>query len=176
MLPTLSAEFPWPPNCTPANQALFMRSDSLDNFNYVDQLSSKAVSPDSSSNGQSDGQSPNAAAKGASLSYTDNRNAATQTAAINARISYLLIGRVQCKPAEIAPGYTGDITRPFIRGFAFAPFVSSDGTWNEPFATTTTATKITGNKSSTGETSTTTVSSAAKTVTMTTTSKVTKQG
>ena len=50
MLPTLSADFPFPPNCDPANQALFVRSDSLDNFNYVDQLSTK-TSDASSSNG-----------------------------------------------------------------------------------------------------------------------------
>lgn len=130
-----------------------------------------------------DGTPANAVSKGASINYTDNRNAATRTAAINARVSYLLIGRTPCSPPPLKDAngnvitdangtvFAGDNRQPFIGGFGFAPFVSSSGTWNEPFTSTTTTTKITPVKSSTGTATTTAETSGAKTTTVTTTSK-----
>ena len=150
-LPTLSWLVPESiaSKCQPSNQALFIRSNSLDNFNYVDAL----VSSDDTSSDSA--QSPNAAAKGASVSYTDNRNSGTQTAPLNAQISYLLISEQQCSPeagkrrlrgtTQIIPG-SGNTSQPFLWGLGFAPFVSADGTWNEPFTSATTTTKVTSNK------------------------------
>ena len=83
-------------NCTPAGQALFVRADSLDNFNYLTAIKSSADPSDS-------GLSPNGSAKGLSVSYTDNINANTQTVTINGRISYLLIGEQQCWPTPFVP-------------------------------------------------------------------------
>jgi hypothetical protein len=181
ILPTLSKSFPFPGDCEISNQALFIRADSLDNFNYVDQL-------DSIYAGVTSDTSPNSVSKGASLAYTDNRNAATQTAAINARISYLIIGRAPCQPAPVVardpsgaviidpathmPVMTsGDTRQPFISGFAFAPFVSSQGAWNEPFTTTTITTKASSQKSAAGTTLTTAATSSSKTITTVTNSK-----
>lgn len=159
-LPTLSEYFfPKPPlntpaeklpDCLPVEKALFVRSDSLDNFNYAASLptGSSGSSGSSSDPGNSDqpgsGQSPNAKAKGLSISYTDNMQANTQTATINGRISYLLIGG-HC-------GLLGDGTEAVPNFFGFAPFISSNGTWNEPSTATTTGT-----------------TSAGKTITITTT-------
>jgi hypothetical protein len=88
------------------------------------------------------GQSPNSQAKGLSISYTDNINADTQTAVINGRVSYLLFG-------ETCEGLLGE---PYVSGFGFAPFASSNGTWNEPLTAKATGT-----------------TSAGKTITITTT-------
>jgi hypothetical protein len=175
-LPTLSWLVPESiaSKCQPSNQALFIRSDSLDNFNYADALVSSA---DTSSDS---GQSPNAAAKGASVSYTGNRNSGTQTAPINARISYLLVSEQQCSPeagkrrlrgsTQIIPG-SGDTSQPFLWGLGFAPFVSADGTWNEPFASTTTTTKATSSKKSAAPVTTVAETNSGKTTTIVTTSK-----
>lgn len=43
-LPTFSKSFLFPEHCLTANQALFIRSDSLDNFNYLDMLPSSPSS------------------------------------------------------------------------------------------------------------------------------------
>lgn len=181
-LPTFSKSFLFPEHCLTANQALFIRSDSLDNFNYLDMLPS-SPSSNGPTGGATDGTPANAVSKGASINYTDNRNAATRTAAINARVSYLLIGRTPCSPPPLKDAngnvitdangkvFAGDNRQPFIGGFGFAPFVSSSGTWNEPFTSTTTTTKITPVKSSTGTATTTAETSGAKTTTVTTTSK-----
>jgi hypothetical protein len=112
-LPTLSATFVQD-GCRPASKALFVRGDPLDNFHYL-------VDP----------QAPTVAdAKGASVSYTDNRVAQTQSATIDGRISYLLFGE-QCDGL--------DPLKPFISGVAIAPFVSSNGTWDEPIKKTSTS-------------------------------------
>jgi hypothetical protein len=164
--------------CESPKKQLFVRADSLDNFNYLEQLNptkSAGASPGAASDTQSppsaDTQSPNAAAKGASLAYSDNRNASTQTANINGRISYIVFGRQKCLPPPMAPGYGGDIDQGFISGFAVAPFISSNGTWSEPFTSLTTTTKASSNKSISGTASTVSVSNGNKTVTTTTTSK-----
>jgi hypothetical protein len=181
-LPTLSNSFPFPEHCLTANQALFIRSDSLDNFNYMDMIPS-SPSADGPTGGATSGTPANAVSKGASINYADNRNAATQTAAINARVSYLLIGRTPCSPPPLKDAngnvikdangkeFAGDNRQPFIGGFGFAPFISSSGTWNEPFITTATTTKTTPLKSTPGSMTTTSETTGAKTTTITTTSK-----
>jgi len=174
--------------CDSANQALFVRgANSVDTFNFVDALKK----PDPSSSGSSaSNESPNAVAQGASVNYTDNRNTASQTATINARVSYLLVGLQNCQPppgvrinretGQLEPA-TGDTRQPFLMGLAFAPFVSANGTWNDPFTTTTTTTKLSSNKSATGTTvavtrasnATTTTTTVTKNGTVTTTTKKT---
>lgn len=128
-LPTISS-YVLPPNCSPVDKALFVRSDPLDNFHYVSDVA---------------GTNANAAAKGLSINYTDNIQANTQTATINGRVSYLLVGG-QCSSPYLDPYI------PFMRAIGFAPFISSSGTWNEPLTTTVTGT-----------------TSAGKTITITTT-------
>jgi len=97
------------PLCEAVSKALFVRADPLDNFHYfVD---------------YQDPTKPTAAdAKGLSINYTDDKVAATRTATINGRISYLLWGE-QC----------GLITKkPYISAAGIAPFISSNGTWTDP--------------------------------------------
>jgi hypothetical protein len=156
--------------CTIPDQRLFIRSDSLDNFNY---LKSVPLANDPSS-----GVASQSSAVGASLSYTDNRLTAAQMAAINARISYLLFGKQNCPAPTIKrlnvrtgkeePGENAAL--PYLYGWGFAPFVSTDGTWNNPFTSTTTTTKATSAKSANGTTTTTTRTSNSTTTTVTTTS------
>jgi hypothetical protein len=117
-LPTLSKalnDYLRPAHCHPAEKVLFFRADPLDNYHF---------SLDSVDQSASSGQS-NAQAKGLSISYTDNTNAHTQTATINGRVSYLLFG-ARCYPA----------TDSWV-GLGFAPFASSNGTWNKPLTKTT---------------------------------------
>jgi hypothetical protein len=93
---------------------LFVRSDPLDNFHY-------AVAPNTAVD-----------AKGASVSYTNNQLAGTQTAVINGRASYLLLGAL-CNNSSPNPG------NPYVAGYAIAPFVSSNGTCNQPLTKTSTS-------------------------------------
>jgi len=131
-LPTLSGYF-FPPSaqntpqdqltdCQPVKKALFVRSDSLDNFNY--KVSSL------------DGNSPNAITKGASVTYTDTFGPHTQSAVINGRVSYLLIGG-QC-------GLLSDGKNFVTNFYGFAPFISSNGTWNDPTTAQVTGTTSAG--------------------------------
>jgi hypothetical protein len=83
--------------CQPAQKALFVRSDPLDNFNYVAALPSPSDSSDPTAKpDDSSGQSPNSQTKGASVSYTDDLQVRTEKAAINGRLSYVLFGVNSC--------------------------------------------------------------------------------
>ena len=139
-------------------EALFIRSDPLDNFNYLTDIVASNTSSELSTNSQ---------AKGASLTYTDDLQAGTEKAVINARASYLLFGINNC--TLLAPTYpisdvkTGQVVgfepNPnsfYIEDIGIAPFVSSNGTWNNPFTTTTTVTSIPTAKTTTGTTTTVT--------------------
>jgi hypothetical protein len=116
---------PWlpprnPPWCVANTQGLFVRADPLDNFHYlVDPVQPSSSDASSSSAGS---------AMGASINYTNNLVAGTQTATINGRVSYLLFGETPCD----AP----NTREPFIYGFGLAPFISSNGTWNQPIKAT----------------------------------------
>lgn len=144
-LPTLSYALrnSLPSGCTPADKALFVRSDALDNFNYALGLPGPATGGLAS---QDAAMSPNAISKGLSVSFTDNYRGSSQTASIAGRISYLVFG-VQCSngtaTAVNSAGQTiqvgGNPTVPFLSRFGFAPFIDSNGTWNEPVTTTTTS-------------------------------------
>ncbi len=125
-----------------------------------------------------EGQSPNAQSKGASVNYTDDKQADTQKATINGRVSYLLFGIHNCtffagetsynvldpkthEPLLDPNGNPGVQTAPdtssfHVRGFGFAPFVSSNGTWNNPFTTTTVTTTLLTKTASAGTTVSTT--------------------
>jgi len=180
-LPTISWELrgSLPTTCVPASKALFVRSDLTDNFNYSDTLknpapggSNAAGSADSGSSASGDTQgstqSTNAKSKGLSIAYTDNMQAATQTAVINGRVSYLAFGVNECSigaPQWLnSDGTIGhDLNAPQIETLGIAPFVSSNGTWNEPITTTTTSTTTTGKKSAGGTTVTTTSSGVTTT-------------
>ena len=82
---------------------LFVRAaDQMDNFNYDNYL----INPTSTA----------ADAKGASVSYTDNKAMANQTATIDASASYLWFGGLCDSPFS-------DRNIPFITGYAVAPFV-----------------------------------------------------
>jgi hypothetical protein len=129
------------PGCVP--NKFFFRSDSLDNFNYLLALSGSA------------GQSPNASAKGLGISYTDNRQAGTENATIDGRLSYL----AYCYNVAFGSGLSNE---PFVSHLAFAPFVGSNGTWNEPVTTTTTSATV---SKATGSGTTTTASSNGITTT-----------
>jgi hypothetical protein len=155
--------------CHVPTQRLFIRNDSLDNFNYIQYISPSKETP-SPANLQ-------ASAIGAAVSYTDNMISTSQTAAINARISYLLFGEESCRAPSIkrrnlqgveSPGDNAGL--PYLYGWGFAPFVSSDGTWNHPLTTTSTTVKTTANKNASGTTSTTSLSNNTTTTTVTTTS------
>jgi hypothetical protein len=91
------------------------------------------------------------------------------------RLSFLLLGKTNCEPIPtLEPGYTEkypNYKAPYVMGFAFAPYVSSDGTWAEPFTSTTTSSKANSNKSPSGTTTTTSKTSSTYTETTTTTSK-----
>ena len=144
-LPTLS-NYVFPPSspssypCSAVEKALFVRSDPLDNFHYaIDPQTTQTTSTGGAAAGGND------STKGLSVNYTDNMQANSQTATINGRVSYLLVGG-QCS----SPYLDRDI--PFVRGVGFAPFVSSNGTWNEPMTAQTKGT-----------------TSAGKTITITTT-------
>ena len=108
-----------------------MRADPLDNFHYlIVPLSSTASTAD-----QKGGSA--ASAKGASITYTNDHNADTQTAAVNGRVSYLAVG-------EYCGAPYGDETMPYVHGFGIAPFVDGNGTWNEPVKKTSTSSLQTG--------------------------------
>ena len=93
----------------PCAQRLFVRADPLDNFFY-------AVNAGYGN------------AKGASVSYTNDQIAKTQTATINGIVSYVLTNTACIdNPAPLAP---------YVSGFALAPWVSANGTLNEPFKPT----------------------------------------
>jgi hypothetical protein len=122
---------PWLPEhntvwCVPNKQGLFVRSDPLDNFHYL----VDPANPGAGDSSTGSSSTPAAgSATGASINYTNDRVAGTQTATINGRVSYLIIGETPCNPPN-SP------REPFVYGFGLAPFVSSSGTWNEPLKTT----------------------------------------
>jgi hypothetical protein len=103
---------PVPPKTAASNgcttQPLFIRSDSLDNYLY--------------------GATPASKAKGASISYTDDRQKELQTLTINGMMSYVVASNL-CLPT---PG--NDV--PFISGYAIAPFVNAQGNLTQPEAKT----------------------------------------
>jgi hypothetical protein len=106
-----------PPTEDPCDKRLFVRADQMDNRFYL-------VSP-----GAAD------TAQGASVSYTDNRFAGTQTAAINGIVSYVIFGgNSQCGYYSSNP-ITTQVGSTFWTP-AIAPWVSSSGTWNEPVTKT----------------------------------------
>jgi hypothetical protein len=86
----------------PGTKRVFIRSDPIDNFWY-------SVAPPGDIAG----------AKGASVSYTNDHIAQTQTATVNGELSYLLI-----PPRASDLDTWGD--------FALATWVAGDGTWHEP--------------------------------------------
>jgi|ERR1700733_2553394 len=161
-LPTPSQAFKGslPFGCKPTDKALFIRSDALDNFNYLlTLLPTTSTSPLASSD---PAPSPNAVAKGLGVSFTDNYQAKTQATSIDGRVSYLLFGAQQCENGSVqatnAAGQPiqvgGNPMAPFIEGFGFAPFVGSNGSWNEPITSTTTSAAISGKKTVAGTTTT----------------------
>jgi len=95
---------PPPPRSAEHNfgqQRWFIRADNADNFNY-------ALFPTATG------------AKGASISYTSNRVAATQSASVNGLVSYLLI-----------PPKSADLDN--WGAFALAAWTSANGNWSAPF-------------------------------------------
>jgi hypothetical protein len=162
-LPTLSQAFKGslPFGCKPTDKALFVRSDALDNFNYLlTLLPTSSTSPLASADAAA---SPNAVAKGLGVSFTDNYQARAQATAIDGRVSYLLFGAQQCENGSV-PGTDangrptqlgGNPMEPFVEGFGFAPFIGSNGSWNEPITTTSTAAAVPGKKTVAGTTTTT---------------------
>jgi hypothetical protein len=103
---------------SPGN-ALFIRADPLDDFHYALEYNPTLGAAD---------------AKGASVNYTDDRVAGKQTATIDGRVSYLLLGEL-CNPLPDPTHPYGNYDAPFWGGLAIAPFFSSNGTWNEPLPT-----------------------------------------
>jgi hypothetical protein len=101
-------------SCKTAAKGLFVRADPLDNFHYA--LDRAVFSADN------DPTAKVADAKGLSVSFTDDKVAASRTAIINGRISYLLMGE-RC--GEATP-------EPYVSGFGIAPFIASNGTWSDP--------------------------------------------
>ena len=143
--------------CSDPSQYLFFRKDSFDNFNFISNL-------------PPDNKPADASASGASINYTDDRQAANQKATFNFRLTYLLAAKQHCYAPSIGGGLT-DPTLPYTLAFAIAPFFSSNGTWNQPFTTTTTSVKATSAKSKSGTTTTTTRTTSTTTVTTVTTNK-----
>ena len=96
---------PKPTSTDPCNpQRLFIRANSLDNYLY--------------------GITPASKAKGASISYTDDRLAGTQNATINGMVSYVAFRDI-CPPTP--PG-----DAPFFSGYSIAPFVLGQGNYTQP--------------------------------------------
>jgi len=93
----------------PCAQRLFVRADRLDNFFY-------AVNAGYGN------------AKGASVSYTNDRIAKTQAVTIGGIVSYVLTNTA-CIDDPVP-------SAPYVSGFALAPWVSANGTLNEPFKPT----------------------------------------
>jgi hypothetical protein len=121
----------WEQDCVPLPNSLFVRADPLDNFHYlIAPVSGPASSADEKS-------SSSASAKGASISYTDDRQARTQSATINGRVSYLAFSRY-CA----APRYHDDV--PYIHAFGIAPFIDGNGTWNQPVTKSGTSSLLSG--------------------------------
>ena len=81
---------------------LFVRADAIDNFWY-------SVAPGGLN-----------AVQGASVGYTDDRVAGTQSAPVKGRVSYLLVAP---GPKDIDTGSE----------YALAAWISADGTWKQPF-------------------------------------------
>jgi hypothetical protein len=102
--------------CSEIPNRVFVRADPLDNFHY-------ALDP----NARND-------AKGATVSYTNDQVAAKQTATIDGRVSFMLLG-ASCDPLPDATHPFGNRADPYFAGLVVAPFVSSNGTWNEPLPT-----------------------------------------
>jgi hypothetical protein len=100
----------------PCSKQLFIRADPIDNYHYFLDCPANAA----------------ADAKGASISYTNNQLAHTQTATVNGRVSYLLVGGiVDLSPTLPAPPPF------FVSAYGFAPFISANGTWDQPIKKTT---------------------------------------
>lgn len=101
---------PKPANPSPCDpQRFFIRANSLDTYLY--------------------GITPSNKAQGASISYTDDRLAGTQSATINGMVSYV-VSRDLCS----LPTPAGDA--PFLSGYSIAPFVLGQGNYTEPHAKT----------------------------------------
>ncbi len=93
----------------PCAQRFFVRADPLDNFFY-------AVNAGYGN------------AKGASVSYTNDEIAKAQTTTIDGILSYVVTDAACLNdPVPLAP---------YISGFALAPWISANGTLNEPFKKT----------------------------------------
>jgi hypothetical protein len=89
----------------PCSQRFFVRADPLDNHFY-------AVNAGVGN------------AKGASVSYTNNQLAGSQSVTLNGLVSYVLTDSACIdNPIPLSP---------YISGFALAPWVSANGTLNEP--------------------------------------------
>jgi hypothetical protein len=89
----------------PCSQRFFVRADPLDNHFY-------AVNAGVGN------------AKGASVSYTNNQLARSQSVTLNGLVSYVLTDSACIdNPIPLSP---------YISGFALAPWVSANGTLNEP--------------------------------------------
>jgi hypothetical protein len=82
----------WEQDCVQLPNSLFVRADPLDNFHY---LIVPVNGPSSSADAKGDSASM---AKGASISYADNRQAGTQTATVNGRVSYLALSEYCSAP------------------------------------------------------------------------------
>jgi hypothetical protein len=82
---------------------LFVRADAIDNFWY------SLAPPGAGLTG----------VQGASVSFTDDRVAGTQSATINGRVSYLILPPA---PTDLDKGYE----------YAFAGWISGNGTWKQP--------------------------------------------
>jgi hypothetical protein len=98
---------PTPPVNDPCKQRLFVRADPLDNFYY----------------GVNAG---NGNAKGASISYTNSSATlpTQQTATINGIVSYVITDSACIDSPQPLTEY--------VSGYAIAPWISANGSWNNP--------------------------------------------
>jgi hypothetical protein len=103
--PQEQAAKPMPAEADPCDpQRLFIRADPLDNYLY--------------------GITPASKAKGASVTYTDDRLTKQKTATINGMLSYVLL-------RDLCPTTPGNDI-PFVSGYAVAPWVLANGNLTEP--------------------------------------------
>ncbi len=122
--PPPSTQVPFPtlfaarPPCNSINKTLFVRADPLDDFHYGFDSNIPSVGD----------------AKGATVSFTNDQLANKQTATIDGRVSYLVFGE-SCDPPPDPSHPFGNHDAPYFRGLAVAPFISSNGTWNNPIPT-----------------------------------------
>ena len=103
---------PTPDECKPT-QEVFVRRDRMDTFLY--------------------GITPTSKAQGASIAYTNDQANHAQTAQINGMVAVLPNGwRQPC--LQRPPSYT--IDQAYLSAYAFAPWVSAQGTINDPLKKT----------------------------------------